>query len=160
MANLNTKTVEFFIAALLGVTVIICPFTSTIYAAETENSEQNILSSNDSNFPGSENGNYNNYELFFKMMLSVVLVVALGIAALYISKRLLPKITNPTGKRIKVLETAYLGPRKSIHLIEIDSQLILVGSTNERISKLTEITSIKTDFSTTYAEKINNGNNS
>jgi len=31
----------------------------------------------------------------------------------------LPRITNSPGKQIRILETAHLGPRKAVHLIEI-----------------------------------------
>ena len=58
-------------------------------------------------------------ELFFKMMLSVLLVIVLGVAAIYASRKLLPRITNLPGKQIRILETAHLGPRKAVHLIEI-----------------------------------------
>jgi len=58
-------------------------------------------------------------ELFFKMMLSVLLVIVLGVAAIYASRKLLPRITNSPGKQIRILETAHLGPRKAVHLIEI-----------------------------------------
>lgn len=84
-------------------------------------------------------------ELFFKMMVSVLLVVGLGAAAVYASKRLLPKITALSGKKIKVIETVYIGPRKAVHLLKIDNQCLLIGSTNETITKLADITTEATD---------------
>ncbi len=75
------------------------------------------------------------------MMLSVLLVVGLGAAAIYASKKLMGRIANLPGKRIKVVETAYLGPRKAVHLLRIGDLWILVGSTNENITKLAELTS-------------------
>lgn len=80
-----------------------------------------------------------NGELFFKMMLSVVLVGVLGVAALYISRRVLPRVTHASGKEIRILETAYLGPRKAIHLVEVSHQKLLIGSTNDSIAMLTHI---------------------
>jgi flagellar biosynthetic protein FliO len=80
-----------------------------------------------------------NQELFFKMMLSVLLVITLGAVAIYASKRLLPRITNLPGKQIRVLETHYLGPKKAIHLIEIDNHRLLIGSTNENIALLADL---------------------
>lgn len=79
-------------------------------------------------------------ELFFKMMFSVVLVVVLGAAALYMSKKVLPRITNLPGKEIRILETAHLGPRKAVHLVKIGNQRLLIGSTNESISMLADVT--------------------
>jgi flagellar biosynthetic protein FliO len=78
-------------------------------------------------------------ELFFKMMLSVLLVVALAAGALYLSKKVLPNITKAGGREIQIIETAYLGPRKALHLVEIGGQRLLIGSTNESIAKLAEV---------------------
>ena len=79
-------------------------------------------------------------ELFFKMMFSVVLVLVLGAAAVYMSKKVLPRITNLPGKEIRILETAHLGPRKAVHLISIGNQRLLIGSTNESITMLADVT--------------------
>ncbi len=78
-------------------------------------------------------------KLFLKMIGSIVLVVALAIAALYVSKKVLPRVTNASGKEIRVMETAYLGPRKALHLVEIGHQKLLIGSTNENIATLAHI---------------------
>lgn len=72
-------------------------------------------------------------------MVSVLLVIALGIAAIYVSKRLLPKITNAPGREIHVIETVHLGQRKSLHLLKIGNQRILIASTNETITKLADM---------------------
>jgi flagellar biosynthetic protein FliO len=78
-------------------------------------------------------------ELFFKMMLSVLVVVALGVGALYLSKKVLPNVTKACGKEIRVVETTYLGPRKALHLVEIGGQRLLIGSTNESIATLAHV---------------------
>ena len=87
-------------------------------------------------------------ELFFKMMLSVLLVAALGAAAIYVSRKLLPRLTNLPGKQIHILETAHLGPRKAVHLIKIGEQQLLIGSTNERITTLAHVADALTELST------------
>jgi flagellar biosynthetic protein FliO len=87
------------------------------------------------------------------MVLSVLFVVALGVAAIYVSKKLLPKITNLPGKEIRIVETAHLGPRKAVHLLEIGDRRFLVGSTNESITKLADMTSTLTDLT---AQEMNN----
>ena len=80
-----------------------------------------------------------NGKLFLKMIGSIVLVAALAVAALYVSKKVLPKVTNTTGKEIRIVETAYLGPRKALHLVTIGDQKLLIGSTNENIATLAHI---------------------
>lgn len=78
--------------------------------------------------------------LFFRMILMVLLVVILGVAAIYLSKTLLPRFTRLSDKRIQVCGTAHLGPRKAIHLIKIGKQTLLIGCTNENITKLADVT--------------------
>lgn len=82
----------------------------------------------------------NTQELFFKMMFAVLLVIALGAAAIYTSKKLLPKITNQPTREIHIIETTHLGPRKAVHLLKIGNQRLLIGSTGETITKLADIT--------------------
>jgi flagellar biosynthetic protein FliO len=96
--------------------------------------------SNDPNPFTKSTGNLGTGEMFFKMTISVLLVIALGAAAIYISKKFLPRITNVPGKKIRVIETVHLGPRKAIHLIETGGQQLLIGSTNESITMLANVT--------------------
>jgi flagellar biosynthetic protein FliO len=77
--------------------------------------------------------------LFARMMLCIVLVVGLGVGMLYVSKRLLPKVTTAPGKEIRILETAYLGPRKALHLVEVGNHRLLIGSTNDGITSLADV---------------------
>lgn len=78
-------------------------------------------------------------ELFVKMMLSVGLVLGLGGAALYVSRRVLPRVTHAPGKEIHVLETAYLGPRKALHLVEVGGRRLLIASTSDHVTMLTTV---------------------
>jgi flagellar biogenesis protein FliO len=88
-----------------------------------------------------------NGELFFKMMLSIGLVLGLGGAGLYLSKRLLPRVTQRDGKEIHILETAYLGPRKALHLVEVGGQRLLIASTSDRVAMLTTVNETWPDLS-------------
>jgi flagellar biogenesis protein FliO len=76
--------------------------------------------------------------LFYKMIFMVLLMVVIGAAVLYISKKLLPKINLP-GKKVQLAETVHLGPRKSLHLIKIGSKTLLIGSTNDNITNLADV---------------------
>jgi len=104
----------------------------------SDNSASSLFT-NDPNF-GSGSGGLSTRELFYKMMLAVLLVVILGTAAIYISKKLVPRITSLSGKKIQVFETVHLGPRKAVHLIKIGNLQLLIGSTNESITKLADVT--------------------
>jgi flagellar biogenesis protein FliO len=101
----------------------------------------------DPNLAGATELNLSNKELLTKTVLSVALVLVLGVLALYVSKTVLPKVTKSPSKEIHVLETAYLGPRKALHLVEVNGQRLLVGSTNENITTLTHVVDHWADLS-------------
>jgi flagellar biogenesis protein FliO len=90
--------------------------------------------------------------IYYRMMLAVLIVVVLGGAAIYTSKKLLPKISNLPGKEIRVVETVYLGPKKAVHVLEVGSRRFLIGSTSENVTKLADITSELADFSVPDAD--------
>jgi len=108
-------------------------------------SQSGSLFENDPNFSRRASDGLSTRELFFKMMVSVLFLVALGAAAIYVSKRFLPKITNLPGKEIRIAETVHLGPRKAVHLLEIGNRRLLIGSTNENITRLADLTNALTD---------------
>jgi len=126
VAAYKKKIVAFLVAVAL-----VSPSVCLGQTAGFANDPNFFLSS--ANSPGAR-------EMFFKMMLSVLLVVALGAAAIYISKKFLPRITNPPGKKIRVIETTHIGPRKMVHLLKIGNQQLLIGSTSENITKLADVT--------------------
>ena len=105
------------------------------------------LFANDPNFANRAGDKLGIGELSYKMLISVLLVVVLGAAAIYVSKKLLPRITNLPGKEIRLVETVHLGPRKAVHLLKIGNQKLLIGSTSERITKLADVTDGLMDFS-------------
>lgn len=136
--------------------VIAVVVASSMLAVCSEQSEPNraparpyLLAENDTNHPGTD---IKTWELFLKMMAAVVLVVALGIAAIYVSKKYLPKITNLSGRRVHIVETVSLGPRKALHLLQIGDQQLLIGSTSECITALADVTDALTRLSSEEAE--------
>jgi flagellar biogenesis protein FliO len=106
--------------------------------SETSKPESGYLLPGSSGLSAGTAGNATR-ELFFKTMFAVLLVGALGVAAVIFSKRLLPRIANLPGKEIRVLETAYLGPHKAVHLIEVANHRLLIGSTNETMTTLAHL---------------------
>lgn len=94
---------------------------------------------NDPNFTAGLNNGSSTGKVFFRMTLMVLLVVVLGAAAIYLSKKLLPRLTHLSGKQIRIIETVHLGPRKAVHLLKIGDKQILIGSTNENITKLADV---------------------
>ena len=118
---------------------------------ENSKSKANSLFINDPNFSMAANNSLGGRELFFKMILSILLVVVLGIAAIYVSKKFLPH-ANLSGKRVRLIETVHLGLRKAIHLLKIGNQHILIGSTAENITKLADVTGVFVQGEHTFAD--------
>lgn len=149
MTRSRKKIVVFVITVVLGGSVLlVCSAQPATDGTELENSESksNSLFGNDPNFVTNTNSGSGTRELFFRFMVSVLFLVALGAGGIYISKRFLPKITNLSGKEIRIVETVHLGPRKAVHLLEIGERRFLIGSTNENITRLADLTSAFTEL--------------
>jgi flagellar biosynthetic protein FliO len=86
------------------------------------------------------------HEMFYKMLLSSLLVIALGIGAIYVSKKMLPRMTSGPNKKIRVLETTHISPRKGLHLIQVGTRQLLIASTNETVTMLADVTDSASDF--------------
>ncbi|MHC4425992.1 MAG: FliO/MopB family protein [Planctomycetota bacterium] len=154
VTGFKKKTVVFLMTAALGSGVlVVCSARSATDGAESETSkfdpcqpqtgarhETGSLFANDPNFSGKPGYDTGSGELFVRAMLAVLFVVVLGAAAIYASKKLLPKIVNLPGKEIRIVETVHLGPRKAVHLLEIGNRRFLIGSTNENVTKLADVT--------------------
>lgn len=127
--------------------ILLCSGVTFVYSAQS-GADDNVESLVNQSFPVQDNqpkftvGSDSNTGvggLFYKMILMILVVVSMGVAVVYLSKKLLPKLSL-SGKRIQVTETVHLGPRKSIHLIKIGKKTLLIGSTNENISSLADVT--------------------
>jgi len=75
--------------------------------------------------------------------------MVIGGLALFVLKKLLPRIRCAPHKRISVLETAYLGSRKAVHLLQVGSVKLLVASSPEGVVRLDDVTRA---FASEYAE--------
>lgn len=159
MVRYRKKIVVFSITVVLGsVVLLLCSGQSATdetenVSAEAENKtglekpKSGSLFENDPDFSRGKGDGPGTRELFFKMMLSVLFLVALGAGAIYVSKKFLPKIANLPGKEIRIAETVYLGQRKAVHLLEIGNRRLLIGSTNENITRLADLTALDAGYS-------------
>ncbi|MHC4076100.1 MAG: hypothetical protein ACYSRZ_06770 [Planctomycetota bacterium] len=92
--------------------IVLCSSMALVYSAPsgTDESTKSLLDNSDSSYGNQPNltigsdGNLGADGLFFKMILMVLLVVVFGVAAIYLSKKLLPKFGCLPGKRIQVCE--------------------------------------------------------
>ncbi len=156
MATYKKKFVTFLIVVALGTAVlVVCSGSSTSSEQQKQKFDNLSLTfENDSNIATQPDDIHTTSELFFKMMLSVLLIVVLGTGAIYVSKKFGARISNLPGKKIHVIETISLGPRKAVHLLKIGNQGILIGSTTESITKLADVTDVlsEMDSSTTKTD--------
>lgn len=75
-----------------------------------------------------------------KLLISILIVAILGVAAIYISKKFLPKITRGAGRKIRIVETVHLAPNKAVHLLRVGTRQLLVASSKERVDFLADVT--------------------
>jgi len=114
-------------------------------AAEPPAGNTSPAPANTPNFYVTQPDNLSGRELFYKMMVSVILIVILGGAAMYVSKKFLPRIVSQSGKNIHILETTYIGPRKTVHLLKVGEKKLLIGSTSDSIAILADVTDALTN---------------
>jgi flagellar biosynthetic protein FliO len=164
VAGFRKKILVFLITvAMGGVVLVICSAQSATNGMESEESgldsdqskattkSEDSLFANDQDFFGKSEYNPVGGEFSVRAILAVLFVLALFVAAIYVSKKLLPKITNLPGKEIRIVETVHLGPRKAVHLLQIENRRFLIGSTNENITKLADLSGNLMDLSSEEA---------
>ena len=77
--------------------------------------------------------------LFIKTILAMVVILG---GAIFVIRYVLPRLTwgrGSTGSSIKIIERAGLEPRKGLYLIEVEGKRILVGTSDQRITKLMDL---------------------
>jgi flagellar biosynthetic protein FliO len=165
VAGFRNRILMFLITILLGAgALIVCSARSPAAVTGSEktqtdakppqsdaDSEKSQLFKNDPNFFKKSDYSPLGGEFSFRAILAVLFVLALFVAAVYVSKKLLPKITNLPGREIRIVETVHLGPRKAVHVIEIANRRFLIGSTNENVTKLADLGNDLMDLSTKEA---------
>jgi flagellar biosynthetic protein FliO len=112
---------------------------SELSATGDSASEAGSFFGNDPNLFAGSGDKLGSSELVIRMLVMVLIVVVLGAAAIYVSKRYLPKLTNLPGKQIRVIETTHLGPRRALHLVEVNGRRLLLGGTTENIRVLADL---------------------
>ncbi len=78
--------------------------------------------------------------LLARMLAATLVIVVIGGVAIYLLKRVLPRVGRRGGRRIQVEETSYLGPRKAVHLLKVGSRRLLVGSSKDGIHRIEDVT--------------------
>lgn len=83
----------------------------------------------------------NTTDMLHKTLLLIVLVAVLGGACWLVARKFLPRFRQgPVGRRVRVLETTPLNTRQAVHLLEVGTRRILVASTRETVTMLSDVT--------------------
>lgn len=78
--------------------------------------------------------------LMWQMLAAALVVLVIGGVALFVIKRLLPRVRGISQRQISVLETAYLGSRKAVHLLQVGSVKLLIASSPDGVVRLDDVT--------------------
>ncbi len=93
----------------------------------------------DPNFAFGTDRQFDTGGIYWRMMLAILLVLVLGAAVYYVSKKLGGKIVNMPNRQIRLVETLYLGSRKALHLIKVGDRSIIIGTTPTAITRIADL---------------------
>lgn len=74
-----------------------------------------------------------------RMLAYAVVILVLGTAAVFVTKRYLPRVRSASGRGIRMVNSVYLGPRKQVHVLQVGSQRFLVASCRDNVSLVSEL---------------------
>ncbi|MBN1211357.1 MAG: flagellar biosynthetic protein FliO [candidate division Zixibacteria bacterium] len=104
---------------------------------------------NDRNVESDEKSLYNGGSLAlstFRMISALVVVLVCIYLGVYLLKKLMGrrKIGSGRDNLLQVLETTYVGPKKTVSLVRVADRSVLIGVTDNQISILTELNAEET----------------
>ncbi len=102
--------------------------------------------------------NWATVTLFVNILFKLGLVLLLIYSCVIIIRRLQTNRHPHFRKYIKVIETSHLSPHRSIHLIQVGSQIYLIGATDQDvnlISKVDDQTLLENTTETTQQKESN-----
>lgn len=86
-----------------------------------------------------------------RMAAYVVIILILGALAIIVGKRYLPRLSPGGGRGIRVVDSAYLGPRKQLHVVQVGQRRFLLASCRDSVGMLSELTG---SFPEVYERKV------
>jgi flagellar biogenesis protein FliO len=94
------------------------------------------------------------FSVFLKMSVVVILIVGLAI----ILRRWQSRSQSSQPKQINILETVHLSQHRTLYMIELNSQRILLGATDQSITNLCQINSSELNSNNSQASSENGFN--
>lgn len=84
------------------------------------------------------------FNVFYYVFIVILALVLAYFGVVFGGRLLMYKgMVAQSSGNIKVLETSYLGPNKSLHLIELGDLVLLVGATQSSLNLISEISDLK-----------------
>ncbi len=75
----------------------------------------------------------------YQMLAWVLIILVLGVVALVVVKKFMPRIGKAAGGQLSVSQTIYLSPKQAVHLLKADTQRFLVATSKDSICLLAEL---------------------
>jgi flagellar protein FliO/FliZ len=79
--------------------------------------------------------------MLWQMASSLILVLVLAAVAAIVLRKVMPRLRTASGRpgrSMRIVETLSLGPKRSIHLVEVGPKRFLVGDTPSGLTMLGE----------------------
>jgi flagellar biogenesis protein FliO len=83
---------------------------------------------------------YDSGKLLWESLAAILVILALGGVALFVIKRVMPRLGGVRGKRLALVETLHLAPQKSVHLLQVGDRRLLVAASKENLCLLADVT--------------------
>ena len=82
-------------------------------------------------------------DVLWRMLAYVLVILALGALGMVVVKRWLPRmgVAPSRGREVTVIETTHLASRRTVHLVQVGNRRFLLGSTDQSVAMLAEVTS-------------------
>jgi flagellar biogenesis protein FliO len=76
------------------------------------------------------------------MLAYAALIGVLGVAAIVVTRKVLPRLGVATGanRSMAVRETAYLGAKNAVYLLQVGGRRLLIGRCRESLTTLADVT--------------------
>ncbi len=84
---------------------------------------------------------FDGYDEYTRVISTLLVVIALIIATVYVLKKKYGVMTNVKGKRrlIQIVDQVPMGVKKTVSLVKVPGKHLLLGLSNDRIELITEI---------------------
>lgn len=146
-------TLGIIIVALMGVLIVnsgsvTADNSAKVKTEEVEQSPVNNATAVDNNKSATPIGKYTSQVMpsMFKLGGALILVIACIYGGLFLLKKTMGKkySTNKSNNNLEIIETTHIAPKKTLTLVRVADKAVLVGTTENNMSVLTELDETKT----------------